>query len=238
MNYRSQNKIDIHSERTLTRKQREYRSRRADILKAAEKVFADRGFHGATMSDLAETSEFSIGTLYKFFKSKEEVYYVLILEKLDLFHLRLKTMVNQQPAGVAQIRMLIEASLNFFQENREFFKIFILERANLESSVGATLAGELKKKYLTTIAIFQRVMEKAIHKGDLRKSNPQDLANALVGILNSFAQHSILVPQPTELLGKVSFIYDFFLRGAAGKDLRPPQPEIKMGENEPPTGKG
>ncbi len=200
-------------------------------MKAAEKVFAERGFHGATMSDLADTSEFSVGTLYKFFKSKEEVYYLLILEKLDLFHLRLKTQADQQP--VAQIRTLIEASLNFFQENREFFKIFILERANLESSVGATLAGELKKKYLTTLAIFQHVMEKAIHKGKLRKADPQDLANALVGILNSFAQHSILFPQPGELLEKVPFIHDLFLRGAAGKDARPPKTEIKMGRNEP-----
>jgi len=218
MNHRSQNEIHIHLEKAPTRKEREYRSRRADILKAAEKVFADRGFHGATMSDLADVSEFSVGTLYKFFKSKEEVYYLLILEKLDLFHVKLKTQVNQEPTGVAQIRMLIEASLNFFQENREFFKIFILERANLESSVGATLAGELKKKYLTTTAIFQRVMEKAIHKGDIRKSDPQDLAYALVGILNSFAQHSILFPQPGELLWKVPFIYDLFLKGAAGKD--------------------
>jgi len=204
-------------EKANSRKEKEYLTRRADILKAAENLFAEKGFHGATMADLASVSEFSVGTLYKFFARKEEVYYILILERLDLFHLQLETEVNQYPAGLAQIRVLIEACLRFFQENQEFFKIFIQERSTLESSVGAALAEELRKKYLTTIGIVERVMEKAIRKGDLQPLNPRDLAYALVGILNSFSQHSILFPQPGDLLSKVPFIQDFFLKGALRK---------------------
>jgi TetR/AcrR family transcriptional regulator len=220
MNADSHNRIDIHMGGPKSRKEKEYRTRRTEILEAAERLFAERGFHGATMSDLASVSEFSVGTLYKFFKSKEEIYYLLILEKLDLFNLKLATEVDRHPAGVAQIRELIEGSLDFFQTNREFFKIFILERANLESSAGATLAGELGKKYWTTITIFKRVMEKAILAGDIQKSSPQDLAYALVGILNSFAQHSILFPQPGELRLKGPFIYRLFLTGIIGKGLK------------------
>ena len=204
-------------EKANSRKEKEYLTRRADILKAAENLFAEKGFHGATMADLASVSEFSVGTLYKFFARKEEVYYILILERLDLFHLQLETEVNQYPGGLAQIRVLIEACLRFFQENQEFFKIFIQERSTLESSVGAALAEELRKKYLTTIGIVERVMEKAIRKGDLQPLNPRDLAYALVGILNSFSQHSILFPQPGDLLSKVPFIQDFFLKGALRK---------------------
>jgi TetR/AcrR family transcriptional regulator len=214
MNNNSENKMNIHKNGSETRKEKEYQTRRADILKAAEKLFADKGFHGATMADLANVSEFSVGTLYKFFRSKEEVYYILILEKLDLFHLRLETEVNRHSPGLTQILVLIETSLKFFQENQEFFKIFIQERGRLESSVGAALAEESKNKYLTTIAIIERVVGKAIQKGDIRQMNSQDLAYALVGILNSFAQHSILFPQPGEILSKVPFIFDLFLTGA------------------------
>jgi hypothetical protein len=110
--------------------------------------------------------------------------------------------------------VLIEACLRFFQKNREFFKIIIQERGVLESSVGADLEEELRKKYLTTIGIIERVMEKAIQKGDLQQINSQDLAYALVGILNSFSQHSILFPQQGDLLSKVPFIQDLFLNGA------------------------
>ena len=204
-------------EKANSRKEKEHLTRSADILRAAESLFAEKGFHGATMADLATQSEFSVGTLYKFFGSKEEVYYLLILERLDLFHLQLETEVNQHPTGLKQIQVLIEACLRFFQENQEFFKIFIQERSTLESTVGAALAGELKKKYLTTIGIVERVMGKAIQKGDLQEANPQDLAYALVGIMNSFSQHSILFPQPEDLLSKVPFIQDLFLKGSLRK---------------------
>ena len=217
MNQHSQNRIIVHMERANSRKEKEYLTRRTDILKAAESLFAEKGFHGATMADLAAQSEFSVGTLYKFFGSKEEVYSILILERLDLFHLQLETEVSQHSAGLMQIRVLIEACLRFFQENREFFKILIQERTTLELSVGAALAEELRKKHLTTIGIVERVMKKAIQKGDLQPMNPQDLAYALVGILNSFSQHSILFPQPGDLLSKVPFIQDLFLKGALKK---------------------
>jgi TetR/AcrR family transcriptional regulator len=217
MNHNSQNRIIVHQNRANSRKEKEYLARRADILKAAESLFAEKGFHGATMADLAAQAEFSVGTLYKFFAGKEEVYYILILERLDLFHLQLDSEVSRHPAGLKQIRVLIEACLRFFMENREFFKIFIQERSTLESSVGAALAEESRKKYLTTIGIVERVMEKAIQKGDLRQSNSQDLAYALVGILNSFAQHSILFPQPGDLLSKIPFIQDLFLKGTLRK---------------------
>lgn len=220
MNQNSKNGIAVHLERTNSRKEKEHLSRRADILRAAESLFAEKGFHGATMADLATRAEFSVGTLYKFFGSKEEVYYILILERLGVFHLQLETEVNQHPPGLMQVRVLIAACLRFFQENREFFKIFIQERSTLESSVAASLAEELRKKYLTTIGIVERTMEKAIRKGDLQPMNSQDLAYALVGILNSFSQHSILFPQPGDLLSKVPFIQDLFLQGALRKSRR------------------
>lgn len=78
---------------------------------------------------------------------------------------------------------------------------------------------EFSTKYLTTINIIKRVMAKAIQKGEIQEMNPQDLAYALVGILNSFAQHSILFPQPGELVSKVPFIYDLFLKGVARRSL-------------------
>jgi len=218
MNHHSQNRIIIHMEKANSRKEKEYLTRRTDILKAAESLFAEKGFHGTTMADLATLSEFSVGTLYKFFGSKEEVYYILILEKLDFFHANLDAELNQRPVGLAQIRVLIEASLRFFQEHREFFKIFIQERGRLESSVGAALAEEAKNKYLTTITIFEKAMERAIQKGDLQPLHPQDLAYALVGILNSFAQHSILFPKRGDLLSKVPFIQDLFLEGTLKKN--------------------
>ena len=122
MNQYSQNRIIVHMERTNSRKEKEYLTRRTDILKAAESLFAEKGFHGATMADLAAQSEFSVGTLYKFFGSKEEVYYILILERLDLFHLQLEAEVNQHPNLHQAGRVLTHFGLKLQMEKIQPFQ--------------------------------------------------------------------------------------------------------------------
>ena len=212
------NKREIHHLRKDSRKGREYLARRAEMLRAAERLFAEKGFHGATMLDLAKLSEFSVGTLYNFFKTKEEVYYTQLIEKLDLFHSKLGTEINQHPPGLVQILALIEASVKFFQENQDFFRIFIQERSTLELSVGATPGKELRKRYLVYIDLVAKVMAKAIKKGDIQKFNPLEIAYSLVGMLNSFCAYWTMHPEPNELVSKVSFIYDLFIKGAGKRE--------------------
>jgi AcrR family transcriptional regulator len=206
--------MKIHNFTEDSRKGREYLTRRAEILRAAEKLFAEKGFHGTTMLDLAKLSEFSVGTLYNFFKTKEEVYYTLLIEKLDLFHSKLGTEINQHPLGLVQILALIEASVKFFQENQDFFRIFIQERSTVELSVGAAAGKELRKRYLVYIDLVAKVMTKAIKKGDIQKFNPVEIAYSLVGMLNSLCTYWTLNPELKEFVSKVPFIYDLFLKGA------------------------
>lgn len=58
----------------LERKEREKRQRKELILEGARKLFQERGFLNVTMSDLAESAELSIGTLYLYFKNKDDIY--------------------------------------------------------------------------------------------------------------------------------------------------------------------
>ena len=78
------------------RKEREFNMRRAEILKQAEKVFATKGFHNVTMAEIADASGFSIGSLYQFFKGKEDLYITMISEKLDLMYAEVR---KAQAAG-------------------------------------------------------------------------------------------------------------------------------------------
>lgn len=56
------------------RKQREKQQRKELILEGARRLFQERGFLNVTMSDIAEAAELSIGTLYLYFKNKEDIY--------------------------------------------------------------------------------------------------------------------------------------------------------------------
>jgi len=198
-----------------SRKGREYLARRGEILRAGEKLFAERGFHGTTMLDLAKLSEFSVGSLYNFFETKEEVYYTLLVEKLDLFRLRLDGEVNRQPPGLAQIFALIESSVKFFQENENFFRILIQGRPALELSVGETVGKDLRERYLACVDFVANAITRAIKKGEIEKFNPLEMAYVLLGMLNSFVTYWTMHPGDSELGSKVPFIYDLFLKGVA-----------------------
>jgi len=65
------------------RKEREKQMRRQQIMDAAKKVFASKGFGGATMENIAEEAEFSPATLYLYFKNKDELFASLNLRMLQ-----------------------------------------------------------------------------------------------------------------------------------------------------------
>ena len=68
-------------DKKLSRREREKLWQRLQMLDAAMELFSEKGFHNVSMHEIAERSEFAIGTLYKFFKNKEDLYRALVMEK-------------------------------------------------------------------------------------------------------------------------------------------------------------
>ena len=108
----------------LPRKARDRLLRRTDILKAATRVFAEKGYHNATMSDIAKNAEYAVGTIYLYFKDKQDLYLALTEEKIDELIRRVKEKTNQADTALDKIRALIEEELSYFEENEDFFRIY------------------------------------------------------------------------------------------------------------------
>jgi len=66
----------------LSRKERDRQLRRSDILKAAEHIFALKGYHKATIRNIAKEAQYAIGTVYLHFKDKDALYFALLDEKM------------------------------------------------------------------------------------------------------------------------------------------------------------
>ena len=69
----------------LPRREREKLRQRQEMLAAALDLFSQKGYHNVSMHEIAEKAEFAIGTLYKFFQNKEDLYKALVLEQCDKF---------------------------------------------------------------------------------------------------------------------------------------------------------
>jgi AcrR family transcriptional regulator len=204
----------------IRRKEREYLAHREEILSAAEKVFAAKGFFPTTMSEIAETAEFGTGTLYKYFKSKEDLYFTLIGEKTDEINRLVKSELLQKTSAIERIKKVLGLQLEFIERNRDFFRIYTSEGSRFEWTVKDELGKGIHEKMVTYIHILAEVMNQGIEGGEFRALNPMDLAHALVGIVNSFIFEWLISPQSYPLISKLDTVLEIFLGGAQRMERR------------------
>ena len=204
----------------IRRKEREYLAHRVEILSAAEKVFAAKGFFPTTMNDIAREAEFGTGTLYKYFRSKEELYFTLIDEKVEEINRLVKAELSQRTSAVERIKKALGLQFEFFERNRDFFRIYISERNRFEWTVKEELGKGLHEKMVTYINILAEVMRQGIEREEFRSMNPMDLAHALVGIVNSFVFEWMISREPYPLISKVDTVLEIFLGGVQQMERR------------------
>jgi TetR/AcrR family transcriptional regulator len=197
----------------LSRKRREYLNRRADILSAAEKVFAAKGFYGSSMDEIARRAEFGTGSLYKYFKGKKDLYFSLIDEKVGEVTGLVKAELDKGCSPMDKIESVLRLQLGFFQRNRDFFKIYISERNRFEWTIKDDLGKGVHEKFLAYIGNLEEVMRDGIAKGIFREMDPRDMAHAFVGIVNSFMFEWIMSPKAYSLVSKAPAIVDIFFQG-------------------------
>ena len=204
----------------LTRKEREHLAHRQEILSAAEKVFAAKGFFSTTMNEIAETAEFGTGTLYKYFKSKEDLYFTLIDEKAEEINHLVKAELAKKTSAIERVKKVLGLQFEFIERNRDFFRIYISERNRFEWTVKDDLGKGIHNKMVAYIKVLAQVMKQGIETGEFKPMNPMDLAHALVGIFNSFVFEWLISPEPYPLNSKMDTILEMFLRGAQQMERR------------------
>jgi len=197
-----------------SRKEREYQVRREEILRAAEKIFAQNGFYNSTVAEIAKESEFAIGTLYQFFTNKEELYYTMMIEKFDLLYKTLQARVSENNTCLEKLRCLVEEVLSFIEQHVDFFKIYTWELNVLNSNMNNQLKDQLVGKHFTYIQLISDVIKEGFKEGVLRQGNAEDLSTALVGMMNIFSFNWIYNRQQEPLTSKVPTIVNLFLDGA------------------------
>src|SRR5262252_5149287 len=97
--------------------------RTSGILEAARKVFANRGFHEATVEDIAEAAGVAKGTVYLYYASKRDVYLAALKFGISQMYSSLLHEVKKRSTPQEKLKALIAAKLAYFDENRDFFKI-------------------------------------------------------------------------------------------------------------------
>ena len=102
----------------MDRKERDKQLRKADILRAAEHVFASKGYHEAKIQDIAKEAQYGTGTVYVYFKDKNALYFALLEEKIkSLIDITVMEKTEQVTDARKKLEIFIHESLIFFEKN-------------------------------------------------------------------------------------------------------------------------
>ncbi|MBN1482632.1 TetR/AcrR family transcriptional regulator [candidate division KSB1 bacterium] len=173
------------------RRDREKVQRQNDILDAAEKVFFEKGYNAATMDDVAEEAELSKGTLYLYFKNREELYFGLTHRALLNLRDRFQKVLDGDGTGLEKVTKIGRAFHAYSQEEPDYYKtIAQFEMAQL----GATSEGqEVEQKcHQAGKGVMEQVAAaiiQGIEDGSIRKDvHPLKTAFLLQGLSNGVIQ--------------------------------------------------
>jgi AcrR family transcriptional regulator len=168
------------------RRKREKEARKLNIVRAARKLFYEKGFKDVTVAHIAKKAELSKGAVYLYFSSKEEIYAQLLLSDLDKMH---NIALNSIHNGKSATKMLIdfaEIYIDTFLKDRESFRkvmTFMLQTDHLNLS--ENLNQSLIKSTNKTIDILGTILKQGVEEREF----PQNLdiwqsRNIIWGMLN------------------------------------------------------
>lgn len=174
---------------TLTRKEKEKIKHREEILRVSLKLFSEKGFHSVSMQDIAARAEFSVGTLYNFFQSKEQLFTELLNDCAEKVYQLLCPILESEKPEDAKLRTFIRAHSNLAEDNIKFIKLYVSEYGNLAPAHGYIdeQAGKVK---MTLYMQLEDAITSGIRKKIFRSVDPKITAQALATTLQSFVLES------------------------------------------------
>lgn len=204
----------------MTRRERDKLIRKDDILKAAMLLFATKGYHDTSMSDIAKGSEYAVGTLYLYFKNKESIYLALFENKMEELLKSVRDAADKAKTAEEKIRVLVETHLFYFLKNIEFFQILSSERSNIFKMAEKVFA----KKHIDTVMHYSKYVEEIIKEAEkdnyIAKNLPANkIAYIILGMIRSvcFIYLSGKKDEYIDHQGEADLILRIFLEGVRAK---------------------
>jgi TetR/AcrR family fatty acid metabolism transcriptional regulator len=204
--------------------------KRKRILQAAVKVFARRGYFGARVSEIAKRAGVADGTIYLYFRNKEDIL-VRLFDEVMTEHLeKARAALRAVPGAPARMRAIAEHHLRVLGSNRDLAVVFQVELRQSVKFMERFTASWLQDYF----ALVNQVIEEGQRDGSLRSDLPRKVATkAFFGALDEMVTSWIIGGKGYDLGPLAATVVDLFLRGAATSrrvaPVRPALAEVASG---------
>jgi len=176
------------------RRSREKEQRIQSILDAAKKVFSEKGYLKATMEEIAWEAEVTKPTVYLYFKTKDDLFYTLMLPLMEDIHQQLEELEERLESGKIKdgatlIRGLFRSFYHGYKLSPDLFRIIqLFQQQGLGREMDPDVMKALTDKGRMNFDIGRRVLEKGMELGMIRKVNVYEMADAIWGAFVGITQ--------------------------------------------------
>lgn len=168
--------------------------KRKQILKAASKVFAEKGYHGARISDVAEEASVAYGLVYHYFGNKEGLLRSIFETNWSVFAKAIEEIAAADASTREKLRQIVDFIVNAFEMTPLVVKVLVLEFGRSSRLGDALDEPEVNRVFRAVQTIFKE----AAKSGELdEKTDPWALSVLFLGALES-ALASFVLPTPGE----------------------------------------
>ena len=168
------------------RRQKEKNVRRSIILKAARKLFFEKGFKSVTVESIAQKAELSKGAIYLYFKSKDEMYTQILLDDIGKVHKQFNVLLTNGGSASDILYRLADIYIDIFLKDRELFRILMTFMLNANHrNLPEEIENHIIKTTNRTIDIIDKIIKYGIKNHEFPAStNLRQSRNAIWGLLN------------------------------------------------------
>lgn len=153
---------------------------RDDILEAAAQVFRQKGFHGASMANIAEAVNLQKASLYHHVSSKQEILFELLDRALELLLERISPMAAQSIPAEERLRLMVREYLQILAENTDLSAVLLFEHRSLEGKQHARHVPNRDKFE----ALWREVLAEGVRSKRIACENIPLATRAILGIMN------------------------------------------------------
>jgi AcrR family transcriptional regulator len=139
----------------------EFNDKQIEILNVAERLFAEEGFDGTSVRDIAKKANINVAMISYYFGSKEKLLEALVINRIGTMKLRLENLLQEDSTPIEKIDKLVAYYINQINTNRSIYQILHFELSTKKREINTDAFTEVKKNNL-------KIMENIVKEGQIQ----------------------------------------------------------------------
>ncbi|MGH7278688.1 MAG: TetR/AcrR family transcriptional regulator [Candidatus Rokuibacteriota bacterium] len=180
------------------------------IIDAAIRVFARNGYYNSRVSDIAREAGIASGTIYLYFKTKDEILVTLFRDRMAAWVADVRRQIASEPDAVSKIRRLVALHFSVLEQNPELAEVLQIELRQGQKFFRGASAHEVSAYF----ELIGAILEEGIAAGQIHRDLPVKTATRMLfGAMDQLATSWVLGKRVSRLSESADAVATIFLEG-------------------------